>query len=93
MDLLEKIKKAINLTNDIKIYKSKKGISKVNREKLKKILAELVTKDGNYMRPMLIDQLKYLYNMVNKADQVLGEDAYNRFEELSIQLEVITKKL
>jgi photosystem II stability/assembly factor-like uncharacterized protein len=93
LDLLEKIKKAINLTNEIKIYKSKKGISKVKREKFKKILAELVTKDGNYMRPMLIDQLKYLYSMVAKADQVVGEDAYNRYKELSIQLEAITKKL
>jgi hypothetical protein len=31
--------------------------------------------------------------MVAKADQVVGEDAYNRYKELSIQLEAITKKL
>ena len=93
LDLLEKIKRAINIRNEIKKYKSKKGLSKAKREKFNKILDELETKDGNYMQPMLIDQLKYLYSMVNKADQVLGEDAYNRHKELSIQLEVITKKL
>ena len=93
LDLLEKIKRAINIRNEIKKYKSKKGLSKAKREKFNKILDELETKDGNYMQPMLIDQLKYLYSMVNKADQVLGEDAYNRYKELSIQLESITKKL
>jgi hypothetical protein len=41
---------------------------------------------------MLIDQLKYLYNMISRADQVLGKDAYNRYKELSLQLEKITMK-
>ena len=41
------------------------------------------------MQPMLIDQLKYLYNMVSRADQVLGKDAYNRFEELSNEFDRI----
>jgi len=41
------------------------------------------------MQPMLIDQLKYLYNMVTKADQILGKDAYNRYNELSTRLKKI----
>ena len=93
LDLLEQIKRATKIRNEIKIHKSKKGLSKAKREKFNKILDELETKDGNYMQPMLIDQLKYLYSMVNKADQVLGEHANNRNKELSIQLESITKKL
>ena len=44
------------------------------------------------MQPMLIDQFKYLYRMVTEADQVLGKDAYDRFKELSLQLEKITQK-
>ena len=44
------------------------------------------------MQPMLIDQFKYLYNMVTEADQVLGKDAYNRFKELSLKFEKITQK-
>ena len=61
-------------------------------DKFKKREFVLETKDGNYMQPMLIDQLKYLYNMISRADQVLGKDAYNRYKELSLQLEKITMK-
>ena len=42
------------------------------------------------MQPMLIDQYRYLYNMVNQADQVLGKDAYDRYKELNLELERIT---
>ena len=44
------------------------------------------------MQPMLIDQFKYLYSMVTEADQVLGKDAYDRYKELSLQLEKITQE-
>ena len=52
---------------------------------------ELLTEDGPYMQPMLIDQFKYLYNMVSKADQILGKDAYDRFDELNSQFKKIKK--
>ncbi len=51
-------------------------------EQLKKILAEIVTKDGIYEKPMLKDQLSYLYFMLNGATQAPGKDAYDRLEEL-----------
>jgi hypothetical protein len=51
----------------------------------------LVTKQGTYMQPMLIDQMKYLYGMISKADQILGNDAYKRFDDLSLELENIKK--
>ena len=53
----------------------------------------LITKEGAYMQPMLIDQLKYLYSMITRADQVLGNDAYYRFDTLSLELEKIKKSL
>ena len=33
----------------------------------------LETKEGEYMQPMLIDQFKYLYNMITEADQEIGK--------------------
>ena len=35
-----------------------------------------------YAKPMLIDQVRYLYFMINGADQRPGQDAYDRYDEL-----------
>ena len=51
----------------------------------------MITDEGPYMQPMLIDQFKYLYNMVSKADQILGKDAYDRLDELNNQFEKLKK--
>jgi len=51
---------------------------------LKDIRAELSTSEGIYMRPMLVDQVSYLLNMLNQADQKPGKDAYARYEELNM---------
>jgi hypothetical protein len=50
------------------------------------VLDLLVTKDGTYMKPMLEDQMGYLYYIVNGPDQMPGADAYQRFEELQAEL-------
>jgi hypothetical protein len=34
------------------------------------------------MQPMLIDQIIYLYNMTDKADQIPGKEAEDRYFEL-----------
>jgi len=53
------------------------------KEKLLHIKKKLVTrKDIRYPQPKLIDQLEYLYSMLNRADQKPGKDAYKRHEEL-----------
>lgn len=51
-------------------------------EKLAELYSQLVTAEGPYPQPMLIDQLRYLYSMLDRADQRPGRDAYRRFEEL-----------
>ena len=38
------------------------------------------------MQPMLADQWRYLYSMMNQADQVPGADALQRFTELDSEL-------
>jgi photosystem II stability/assembly factor-like uncharacterized protein len=54
--------------------------------RLEAIEAQLVTADGRYQEPMLINQLQYLYGMTSGADQRLGADAYARFRELAAEL-------
>jgi len=55
-------------------------------KKLAGIEQELVTSEGIYMTPMLIDQLNYLASMLNRADQRPGKDAYDRYQELESKL-------
>lgn len=45
-----------------------------------------------YSQPMLIDQISYLREMLNTADQQPGKDAYIRFTELSKEVEYLEKK-
>ncbi len=54
---------------------------------------ELKTADGRYMQPMLIDQIRYLSSMLNRADQLPGKDAYERFEELRTAYRRIAKEV
>ena len=53
----------------------------------------LVTEKQPYPQPMLIDQLKYLYSMINRVDQEPGEDAYKRYDELKNEFEDIKNSL
>jgi hypothetical protein len=41
---------------------------------------------GRYAQPKLINQLNYLFSMLNRADQKPGRDVYLRFEELDKEL-------
>ncbi len=51
---------------------------------LQVVQSKLVTNNEiRYPTPMLLDQISYLYAMLNRADQKPGKDAYERFTELS----------
>lgn len=56
-------------------------------------LGQLKTAGGAYPQPMLVDQISYLYNVINDADQLPGLEVEKQFEELSRQLEEIKKAL
>jgi len=58
-------------------------------ELLEETLSKIKTEEGIYMQPMLADQWRYLYFMLNQADQLPGKDAVDRFAELNSQLEVV----
>lgn len=51
--------------------------------KLAALQARLVTAGGRYPTPMLADQIGFLYNVTQAADQQLGRDVYERYDELS----------
>ncbi len=55
--------------------------------KLEQLKNELVTKDGRYMQPMLVAQLRYLSSMIDRADQMPGKDAFDRYGELKEKVE------
>ena len=64
------------------------------RERLGNFRAALVaSEEGSYPQPMLIGQLEYLYRMTTRADQKLGQDAFDRFKELRGQLDRFLQKL
>lgn len=52
-------------------------------------LLSLETPKGIYMEPGLTSQIRYLYNMISRADQALGKDALDRFDVLQKQFEAL----
>ena len=48
---------------------------------------ELVTAPVRYSRPMLADQLQYLYGNLTRADQEPGRDAVRRYDQLNTALQ------
>jgi photosystem II stability/assembly factor-like uncharacterized protein len=55
--------------------------------RLDEIRRALETAEGPYPQPQLIDQMQYLYGMLDRADQMPGRDAYRRLDELKATLE------
>ncbi|UJH68565.1 VPS10 domain-containing protein [Allomuricauda sp. SCSIO 65647] len=63
------------------------GITKnlTKRKKLQKALARLKKGPKRYDKPMLIDHIKYLMEMVTEAQQPLGQDAFERYDQLLLE--------
>ncbi len=88
MALLENAKrKEAELEDQIKELKKEEKPDHDHIENLQSTLDELKTADGIYMKPMLIDQISYLYYMIAEADQLPGKDAYDRYDVLKAQFE------
>jgi len=54
---------------------------------LQALLARLVNQPGVYPQPMLLEQLQNVQRMVGQADQKVGKDAVDRFNDLLKELE------
>lgn len=81
---VEQIDEAIKqLAADIKTDGRKANQARQADKRLLEIRMKLETAEGPYPQPMLIDQINYLYSMVDRADQKPGREAYQRLEELT----------
>ena len=69
------------------------GASRSADEQLAAIQQRLMTGPVRYDMPMVADQLQYLNGMINRADQKLGRDAFERYEELRTLLDSIVSDL
>ncbi len=88
IDLLSEARKLeASLEKEAKSLKKKKAKAKVARLKqIKTVLKQLQNeKKGAYPQQMLLSQMSYLLNMISRADQLPGEEAKNRYDELVVQ--------
>jgi hypothetical protein len=81
---------------DVRLFENKVSKMLEKKPRNKKLISldkNLNTKDGTYMQPMLIDQIRYLQSMLSRADQKPGKDAYDRLKELKIEFSLLKDKL
>jgi len=72
---------------------SLKGKESARLDKVNAILKELKNDSGAYPQQMLVSQISYLLNMFSNADQVPGQEAENRFKELTLQFHKIKAEM
>jgi photosystem II stability/assembly factor-like uncharacterized protein len=61
--------------------------------KLRDLSARVVTAGGAYPQPMLIDQFSNIARMIGQADQKVGRDAFERYDDLMKELNAIRTAL
>lgn len=82
-----------------KIRNDEEGGTKTSKQpnavknSLLSIRSRLITAEGIYPTPRLLDQIRYLYGMLDQADQKPGRDAYIRLGELTDSLSSCKKEL
>jgi hypothetical protein len=76
-----------------RLKKALETASASDRASLEEIQKALIAAPVRYSRPMIVDQIEYLYENLDTADQKPGRDAYQRYEELLAQLQEQVEKL
>jgi len=76
-----------------RLEKALESASGGQKAALEQIDEELNTVSRRYSQPMLVDQISYLYQNLDRADQRAGRDAVERYESLASQLEEQIGKL
>jgi hypothetical protein len=89
IDLLSETRKLQDdLEKEANDLKDKKAKAKTERrEKLNEVLALIRNAKGAYPQQMLASQVSYLLNMISGSDQIPGQEAEDRLQELQKQLE------
>lgn len=87
-DLLSTARKAA-----AELKKEMESAEEKNKSAFESISKLMSTKEGTYEKPMLVDQIGYLYYMVSGSDAAVSNEARKRFEKLKNELEVIKGKI
>ncbi|MEM9361318.1 MAG: hypothetical protein AAGA43_01735 [Bacteroidota bacterium] len=75
------------LEKEAKKLEAESGKANDNRlETINNALSQLKNEEGAYPQQMLVAQISYINYMVNSADQAIGEDVINRYNELKTDL-------
>jgi len=67
--------------------KGKPGDAAVQLDRINGLAAHLITPAIRYSKPELQTHINYLYQMTNSADQKIGNDAVERYQELRKELD------
>ena len=84
------------INKDLGKLKGKKDASAEEKAKLatlEEVKKMLNRAQGTYTKPMLIDQINYLFGIVGRADQLPGKDVFDRLEELKVEKTKIEKMI
>ena len=86
VELLTEVKKMrADIRQEQTKLEKRKDLRAAEQKRLKKLqyaTQQLVQVEGSYTKPMLINQVNYLYGIVRRADQMPGKDVVERLEEL-----------
>ena len=69
------------------------GKKSARLNKVNAALKQLKNASGAYPQQMLVSQISFLLNMISSADQIPGQDAKNRFKELTNQFHTLKNEL
>lgn len=93
IDLLSQARKLqTELEKESKSLKEKGG-QEARLATLETALKQLKNDKGAYPQQMLVAQIGYLYYMISGADQTIGEDGSQRYQELIAQFEELRKQV
>ena len=83
LDVMKLYNKASMMSKKVEQLLDKDALPADQQKTLQSLDEMLNTAEGRYMTPMLVDQLRYLSSMLDRADQRPGKDAFDRYKELS----------
>ena len=81
------------LEKEAKSLKGKKATAKKDRlEKVNAVLKKIKNAKGAYPQQVYVSQVSYLLGMISRADQLPGQEAENRFKELTEQFKKLKEE-
>jgi photosystem II stability/assembly factor-like uncharacterized protein len=72
-----------------RVQKAMDGSDDALKKRLAPVAEQLLTPEIRYSKPGLADQINYLRGMTTRADQKIGQDAIDRYQELRKELDAV----